>query len=524
MKFNIASRPTAATTNYMGGKAFRLSAEMELYTTVVSSMLQDSYYEKADDRLARIQKLVPQVNPQFVARLAVYTREQMHLRLVPLVLAGELAKVHHGDNLVSRTVARIVGRPDEITELLAYYQVTNQRTDTKKLGKLSKQIQKGLAMSFNRFDGYQFAKYNRSGSVTLRDALFLVHPKAKDEAQQLLFNQIVTDSLPVPYTWETELSQLGQQTFASEAEKQQAKAAKWEELVLSGKVGYMALLRNLRNIVTQGTDVALTEALKQIADKTKVLRSKQLPFRFLSAYAEIEALAQNKPLFESEKAKINATLKAIEQAVIYATDNIPIIKGKTLILSDNSGSMFGDMGGKSVVSAMSRRTTADIANLFAVLYWLRADDTLVGLFGDKLIMPALNRKHSVFENFKAIDAEAKKCGPSTEQGIFDMMEMLLAKKQQVDRIIIFSDCQVGGKCNWFDKKRRAGNDFNKLFQAYRQINPSVITYSVDLKGYGNTLFDEGVMTVAGWSEKIFDMMVSLEENESVLAAINAIEL
>ncbi len=524
MKFNIASRQPAATTNYMGGKAFRLSAEMELYTAVVSSMLQDSYYEKADDRLARIQKLVPQVAPEFVAKLAIYTREQMHLRSVPLVLIGELAKVHRGDNLVSHTIERVVSRPDEITELLAYYQLTNQRTDTKKLGKLSKQIQKGLAMSFNRFDGYQFAKYNRNASVTLKDALFLVHPKAKDEAQQELFNQIAKDSLPVPYTWETELSQLGQRAFASETEKQQAKAAKWEELVLSGKVGYMALLRNLRNIVTQGTDVALTGALKQIADKNKVLRSKQLPFRFLSAYAEIEALTEKNPMFESEKTKINAALKAIEQAVVFATDNIPVAAGKTLILSDNSGSMFGDMGGKSVVSAMSRRTTADIANLFAVLYWLRAEDTLVGLFGDNLVMPSLNRKHSVFENFKTINAEAKKCGPSTEQGIFDMMEMLLEKKQKVDRIIIFSDCQVGSKCNWFDKKRRAGNDFNKLFQAYRQINPSVVTYSVDLKGYGNTLFDEGVMTVAGWSEKIFDMMVSLEEKESVIASINDIEL
>jgi len=93
-----------------------------------------------------------------VAQLAVYAREQMHLRTVPLVLAVELAKLHNGDNLVSWLVARVVQRADEITELLAYYQLANERKGTKKLGLLSKQMQKGLALAFNRFDEYQFAK------------------------------------------------------------------------------------------------------------------------------------------------------------------------------------------------------------------------------------------------------------------------------------------------------------------------------------------------------------------------------
>ncbi|MDJ1493580.1 TROVE domain-containing protein [Cytophagaceae bacterium DM2B3-1] len=519
MKFTPTSHTAQPTVNYMGGKAYTLQVEMELYTTVVSAMLHDSYYEKADARLERIKALIPKVDPLFVAKLAVYVREQMYLRSVPVVLLGELAKVHQGDSLVSRTVERVVQRPDEIMELLAYYQLTNERKETKKLGKLSKQIQKGLAKSFNKFDAYQFAKYNRDTVVRLRDALFLVHPMPKDDAQQEIFTQIASDTLPVPYTWETELSQLGQQSFASEQEKQQVKALKWEELVLSGKLGYMALLRNLRNILTQGTDHALTEALKQIASEDKVKRSKQLPFRFLSAYTEIEAVAN-----ETNKAKIKATQEALEKAVRYSCNNIPVSKGKTLILSDNSGSMFGDMGGKSVVSAMSRRATADIANLFAVLYWAQSEDTEIGLFGDKLVFPELKRNASVFENFASINNAARTCGPSTEQGIFNMIEKMLSEKIIVDRIVIFSDCQIGARCNWYDHKRRVGSDFGKLFNEYKKLNPNVVTYSVDLKGYGNTLFEDGVMTVAGWSEKIFDMMVAMEEKESVLSVIDKIEI
>ena len=186
--------------------------------------------------------------------------------------------------------------------------------------------------------------------------------------------------------------------------------------------------------------------------------------------------------------------------------------------------MFGDYGGKSVVSAMSKRTTADIANLFAVLYWMKAQNTVVGLFGDRLIVPSLNRTESVFDNFKQVNEAAKQCGGSTEQGIFEMMERLIKSRELVDRIVIFSDCQVGGQCNWYDHKGRKGNDFGRLFNQYRAINPAVKTFSVDLRGYGNTLFSEGVYTVSGWSDKLFDLMVAVENGATAVETIEQIVL
>ena len=147
---------------------------------------------------------------------------------------------------------------------MACYELLNQRTGTKKLNRLSKQLQKGLQAAFNRFDEYQFAKYNRDTAIKLRDALFLVHPRAKDDAQQALFNKIVAGTLQPPYTWETELSTLGQAGFDSEEAKAAAFKAKWEELVDSGKLGYMALLRNLRNIQEAG--VSYTSLIQRLID------------------------------------------------------------------------------------------------------------------------------------------------------------------------------------------------------------------------------------------------------------------
>jgi hypothetical protein len=527
MKFNLQTKAAKETVNYMGATAYKMSPELELYTAVATCMVDDSYYEKQENRLERIKRLVAACSPEFVAKLAVYTRKEMNLRSVPVVLAVELAKVVSGNNLVCKTINGVVQRADEIKEVLAYYQVSNKRTGVKKLNKLSKQVQKGLAMSFNKFDEYQFAKYNTGEEVKMKDALFLVHPAAKDEAQQELFNKIAKDNLETPYTWETALSELGQKAFATELEKQQAIALLWEELVLSGKLGYMAVLRNLRNILTKGSVTAFNEALAILTDETRIKKARQLPFRYLSAFLEIEKLASSEIVFEDQQNKIAKAKKALEKALLTACDNIPVNKGKTVILSDNSGSMYGDSAGKSLVSAMSSRTTADIANLFAVLYWNKSENTSIGLFGDRLIQPSLSRTTNLFENFNQINQAAKKCGPSTEAGIFEYMQKLIASRSIVDRIVIFSDCQLGKGCNWYDRKGNRADNFNKLLAAYLKINPTVKVYSVDLKGYGNSLtgmHDTNTILVSGWSEKIFDMLYYVENGSTVIDQINQIEL
>jgi len=141
-KFNTKARGASKTTNHEGATAYTLSPELELYATAVTSMLSDKFYEgKNDETLSRITALMRRVSPEFAAKLAVYAREKMYLRSLPLVLTVELAKIHRGDNLVSRLTSRVVQRADEITELLAFYAQSNGREDVKKLGKLSKQIQ-----------------------------------------------------------------------------------------------------------------------------------------------------------------------------------------------------------------------------------------------------------------------------------------------------------------------------------------------------------------------------------------------
>ena len=156
MKFNVFRYAKQAVTNYESQEAFTLDERVELYSAVVTTSLNDKFYEATDKRMDRIRSLIIKNDPAFVAKLAIYTRNKMYLRSVPIMLAVELAKTQSGNSVVRKAVKGVVQRADEITELLAYYQLANERNGAKKLNKLSKQIQNGLSEAFNKFDELKF--------------------------------------------------------------------------------------------------------------------------------------------------------------------------------------------------------------------------------------------------------------------------------------------------------------------------------------------------------------------------------
>lgn len=284
MSYNAKLRSNNVIRNHEGAKAWMQSPEFELYSTVACTMSIDGkFYESATDRINRIAALVRLVPAEFVAQLAIYARTEMHLRSVPMLLLVELTQCHSGDSLVSRATAKVIQRVDDITELLSCYQMRH-RADS--LKRLSNQLLKGIAMAFCKFDEYQFAKYKEAGKpVTLRDALFLAHPKAESEEQQKLFDKIAHRQLETPYTWETQLSEAGQTKGLGRWQRKKLMRKVWTKLIESRRMGYMAMLRNLNNMLSAKVDEKTMQIVYDyLSNEQAVQRSKQLPFRFLSAY------------------------------------------------------------------------------------------------------------------------------------------------------------------------------------------------------------------------------------------------
>lgn len=505
MKFNIFTKKENAVTNYEGAKAYAMTPEMELYSAVVTAGLSDTFYEKADSRLSRIQDLMLKNDPEFIARLAVYARNDMYMRSIPMVLTVELAKLNSGNGLVAKTVNGVVKRADEITELLAYYQMANGRNGVKKLNRLSKQIQKGLSESFNRFDEYQFAKYNRDADIKLRDALFIVHPKAKDEAQQAVFNKIATNALSVPYTWETELSALGQLSYENEKAKAAAFKEKWEELIDSNKIGYMALMRNLRNILQANVSaVHVKKVCEYLSNETAVANSKQLPFRFLAAYREVRNLSSE---------FVAMVLNALEDAVVLSAKNLKGFDEETrvLIACDVSGSM------QKAVSLKSKVLLFDIGLMLGMLMQSKCKRVVSGMFGAtwKVInMP--NR--GVLSNVDAYYKREGEVGYATNGYL--VIKDLIERNVVMDKVMLFTDCQL-----WNTTKN--GESLESNWKAYKAIAPNAKLYLFDLAGYGNTpvkIEKNDVCLIAGWSDKVFDVLQAIENGESAVEKIKQLKL
>lgn len=492
-KFNKKTGGSSKTTNHEGAEAYSISPKLELYSAVVTSILSDKFYEKSSDNLDRIKKLISKVDADFVAKLAVYAREKMYLRSLPLVLTVELSKIHNGDDLVSKMVNRVVQRADEITELLSYYSLANGRSGIKKLGKLSKQIQKGLSLAFNKFNEYAFAKYNRDSEIKLRDALFIVHPKAKQESQQVLFNKIVNDELEIPYTWEVELSKGGD------------KKKTWEELIESEKLGYMAMLRNLRNMIEANVSSKhLGIVCSRLSNKEEVEKSKQFPFRFLSAYREIKNVASG---------HASMILDALEDAMILSAQNIKGFDYNTAvtIACDVSGSMQTNISEKSKVQ------NYDIGLCLGMLLHHKCKNIETGIFGDSWKVINLP-KNNILSNADELHRREGEVGYSTNGYL--VIDNLIKRQEVKDKIMIFTDCQM-----WDSYGN--GDSFNKSWNEYKKIAPNCKLYLFDLSGHGTTpvsVNSNGVYLIAGWSDKVFEMLDAYENGSSALEEIENIVL
>lgn len=313
MRTNTASKNTART--HEGAPAVpTLSPKAMLRRSVMSCLLwEDEFYEDGKTITARIVENAEKVKAEVLAATAVEAREVFHLRHAPLLMLEVLSRTGKGDRLVADTIARVIQRADELGELVALH----HKLGTRRM--IPAQMRKGLARAFAKFDVYALAKYDRDSTVKLRDVLRLVRPTPKDDEQSALWKRVKDRTLAAPDTWEVALS--------SGANKKET----FERLLTEGKLGYLALLRNLRNMAQADVDIELVR--KAIVARNGAHRI--LPFRYVTA-------ARAAPQFEP----------FLDQALCEAVAEMPMLAGKTIVLIDVSGSMDHRMSGKSDMKRM----------------------------------------------------------------------------------------------------------------------------------------------------------------------------
>lgn len=384
MRLNIFKKAVPRT--HEGALAVKaLSNEQKLRRAVLSCLLWETeFYEDGEQIAGRIMALASAVEPEVVAKLAIEARSEMNLRHAPLLLLTVLAKTGaKREKLVANTIAQVIQRADELTEFVALYWRDGKRP-------LSAQMKKGLARAFCKFDAYQLAKYDRPGPVRLRDVLFLVHAKPEAAAQAEVWKQLAAKALESPDTWEVALS--------AGADKRDT----FERLLKEKKLGYLALLRNLRNMDQAGVDEALVK--RAIADRAGAKRV--LPFRFVAA-------ARAAPMFDRE----------LDKALQKAIGEQPALDGRTIVLADVSGSM------DHPVSRRSDLTRMDAAAALAAV--INADVRVFSFSNEIVEVPA--RK-----GLAGIDAIVKS---QPHSGTYLGKAVEHVNKIKHDRLIVITDEQ-----------------------------------------------------------------------------------
>jgi 60 kDa SS-A/Ro ribonucleoprotein len=513
-----AERQVELAVSANGNLQFKKEPLQMLYELVVQTMIgKDGQLKSGTDLVrqikANVKTAVDMGAYDFVANLAIHARTEMNVRTVPLIVVVEFAKalsdkrqaivsqidreVAGQVKLVRVTGARkakiealqaeaaelnygnmrqlvcdVIQRADQITDLYAYaLEVFGNKN------KVPMAIKRGVSDAFNKFSEYAFAKYNRDGSVKFRDVLRIVHPSAKDARQGAIFDKIMKEQLQVPYTWETELSMNGQLPAAERKTTKQL----WTELVTSGKIGYMALLRNLRNIHQAGLDAAVLRehVYNVIADPKRVADSKQLPYDFMEAYNIVKDL-------DSKMAT------AVSKAIDLSVTNIPKMGNRVWMIVDYSGSMGRENVETSAFSSAVFLTSALVkANA-------DTDKLAVTLFGSSAkTLKGIDTNNSMIALQKELTSHRK----DSIAGSTEFYAALQEKSKlgfEPDTIVVLTD----GEINRFP------------YGALKTLTgKNVIKMVVNLSAAHSTpmVKEDGWYAMAGWSPAMFRWVPAMRE-------------
>lgn len=361
----------------------------------------------------------------------------------------------------------VMRRADEPMSQIAYYIYLNGGAKTNMPSVLKRALAKRLSAS----SAYEVNKYKQH-EIGMIDAVRITHAHSQvlDELMQT-GKVIVSDDKK---TWEA----------------MRSAGTDWKTIFHSVNMGHMALLRNLRGVFTEVNDAAFCDEYLA-ALVAGVEKGKQFPFRYYSAYMAVENSSCN------HKGKI---LDALDACIDISLANMPKLKGKTMCLSDNSGSAWG-----TIPTEYGSVTVAEIDNLSSVITSACSDEGYVGKFGDKLKVFDTRKKVGILEQAKAISRDhGTDVGMSTEGGIWEFFNNAIRNKEHWDNIFIYSDQQAGTgglygtqeQCLAYSKRGfAAGNgcfgsyiNVFKLVQEYRKkVNPKVNVFSIQTAGYSNVV-------------------------------------
>lgn len=544
-----------ATTTLQGGSGYTQSPVNELLG-ILSVGLDNTYYEKEGDRekrFAEVLNKVAKTDKLFAAKALIYARTVFGQRTVTHRGAVEMIKHLQGDELGKKFFSKrirkgneggIVYRIDDMTEILACYFAKNGEKAS-----IPNSIKKGFKDAIEHSDSYQLAKYQMKGkTVSLVDIVNLVHPKETSingvmqipiNEYQKAINGTKFEKLPVVVnnnnvtvpalralvlgilkqfnTVEDKNTKTGQQVAKAvktgEITKEEAvdvlndaKTDNYKELIETKKIGYFALLRNVRNILKTNDSDLLNKACNLLVQKDFIIKSLVMPHQI--------DLALEIMLLEFDGSQLRTIVTALNAAYELSIPNLKeaFSKGETAVITDTSGSMQGgwstgvNINGKKINASPVEKAALIAATLH------KGIDSDIYHFGTKCEQLKVNPTDSINTIKSQITSSIGRAGHGTSWA--SIFKTLISKGKKYDRIFIISDEQ-------------SGDSVEREVKAYASKYGMPHVYCINICGYAPTMLKQTtkVHRLYGYSADIYTSAKKVElDPKIIIKAINAIKI
>ena len=481
------------TVNEAGGQAYSLSDKAALAQYAMTGCFNGTYYTSDKDQLKKVLELSKKVSPEFLAKLAVYSRQKGLMKDMPAVLAVVVSG--RAPELLVKIFSKVIDNPKMLRNFVQI--IRSGATGRKSLGTRPKKLIQAYLESLT---DEQLFKADVGNNPSLEDIIKLVHPRPTNIQRNAMyaylldkkydrnnlcplvrqfqdFKKDMKGEIPdVPFQMLTALP-LTKDHWTSIATN-----ATWTQVRM-----------NLNTFARHGVleDNKLVSALAtKLEDPAQVRRAKVFPYQLFTAFKNID---------DKVPMKLNM---ALQKAAEVACENISEINGKVYVMVDVSGSMGSPVTGYS--STVSSKTTCvDVAALVAASILRKNPEARVMPFDTKVHNAQMNPMDSIMTNANYL---AKFGGGGTNCSL--PLEQLNREGAKGDLVIYVSDNE-----SFMDDQHCRQTATMREWCIFKKRNPSAKLVNIDIQPNSSTQTHSrnDVLNIGGFSDVVFDVIAKFIE-------------
>jgi 60 kDa SS-A/Ro ribonucleoprotein len=487
--------PKTDAVNSEGAPAYALSPKQALAQYAATGCFGRTFYASAETQLDRVLQLCEAAGPEFVARVAIYSRSKAYMKDMPALLCAWLSA--RDARLHEAVFAQVI---DNARMLRNYVQVLRSGVvGRKSLGSAPKRLVREWLAA--RDEAALFSS-SVGQSPSLSDIVKMVHPKPAGARREAFYGYMLGrphegESLP-------ELVKRFEQFKGGETDEVPdlpftmlsalpLSAANWVSIAMTAS--WQTTRMNLNTFARHKVfeDAAATlQIAKRLHDPAEIDRAGVFPYQLLTAFQNCDAA-------------VPAEVKgALQDAMELAIGNVPEIAGRVVVCPDVSGSMSSPVTGHRMGATTAVRCI-DVAALVAAAILRKNMAAEVIPFATDVVAVELNPRDSVMTNaarLAAIGGGGTNCSAPLSQ--------LNRRKAKADLVIFVSDNE-----SWVDQGRGRGTALMAEWAAFRQPNPTARLVCLDIQPNQTTQASEreDILNIGGFSDSVFEIIAAFASGQ-----------